>query len=76
MKKLFVVLVSICLLSCNDNNEPLNYQSVGTRNGVAHLSTVIYDSCEYIYDSNLKLSVPAVFTHKGNCKFCAKRKVK
>ncbi len=52
------------LSSCNDTTEPItmkdSYRGLNFR-------TIVVDSCEYIYQNDW-------FTHKGNCKFCIKRK--
>lgn len=67
-----ILLLAAVLSSCN--NEPSgDYTQAGTRSGNAHFRTIVIDSCEYIYDSNIQMSVPAVLTHKGNCNFCAAR---
>ncbi len=67
-----LLLAAVSFVGCN--NEPSgDYTQAGTRSGNAHFRTIVIDSCEYIYDSNIKMSVPAVLTHKGNCKFCAAR---
>jgi hypothetical protein len=68
----FIALAVVTLSSCS--NEPNGeYFEAGTRSGNAHFRTIVIDSCEYIYDSNIKMAVPAVLTHKGNCKYCAER---
>ena len=57
-----IVFLLISIISCNlDSNEQ--------DRKIEGLETVVYDSCEYVFD---------IFTnnieHKGNCKFCEERK--
>ena len=57
-----IVFLLISIISCNlDSNEK--------DKEVEGFETIVYDSCEYVFD---------IFTndieHKGNCKFCEERK--
>ena len=65
MKKNIIILgVSIALLSCG--NGIIKEKDIGIKD----MKIVIIDSCEYIqYHTYVFESI----THKGNCKFCAKR---
>lgn len=72
IKAYSIIVITAVLMSCN--NEPEGeYIQAGTRSGTAHIRTIIVDSCEYLYDSNVTMAVPIVLTHKGNCKYCAAR---
>lgn len=60
-----LLLAAVFLLSCESENS----NNVKTDNG--YTITVI-DSCEYIYKYN-GYNRGYMFSHKGNCKFCADR---
>jgi len=73
MNKNMVVLILFItiILSCD---KPRTGQVIELKgSSVGYINTVVYDSCEYIYDSNFAMNVPAVFTHKGNCRYCIAR---
>lgn len=57
-----IVFLLISIISCNLDSSEQDRKIEG-------LETVVYDSCEYVFD---------IFTnnieHKGNCKFCEERK--
>lgn len=74
MIRLFAILLTLSLLfnGCSNpmppnSNDPLvKYGDFGIK---------IIDSCEYIeYDYGLASNRVYSLTHKGNCKFCQKRK--
>ena len=65
MKKYIVTLViSTTLLSCS--NGIIKEKD----NDIKEMKIVVIDSCEYIQYRTYAYSS---ITHKGNCKFCAKR---
>ncbi len=73
MKEL-IILIGILLIGCTEAEkrfqEKETFYDIGE--GANPLKIYVIDSCEYIakltgYNSD-------VITHKGNCKFCAKRK--
>ena len=76
MKKLMIVIASMCLFGCESKNVTINNRnpdSLPIINGKI-INTYIIDSCEYIgsvygVDSDFLL-------HKGNCKFCIERNKK
>lgn len=86
MKKVssLIVILFLCF-SCGNSDVTLSREEYNKLKGekvftayVGDIKTnfkeVVVDSCEYIYAWERTNST--VFTHKGNCKFCAKRKTK
>jgi hypothetical protein len=69
MRKILVtIIVLTCLMSCEDDNQEYNDD---TYVRVPKLTTITYDSCEYVVGVH---SGSGVITHKGNCRFCKERK--
>lgn len=64
----YVLFVAIIFCGCesgaNEDRIPLGNRT---------LQTIEHDECEYIY---LRRYGSVSITHKGNCKFCAKRSKK
>jgi len=66
----YALLVAVIFCSCTPE---------GSRNDVNVENSYevrVLDSCEYIYVSRRPWSGEFSLTHKGNCKFCAKRSKK
>lgn len=67
----YVLLLAIIFCGCGlpeydtKQNKAATYKS---------FYTYEYDSCEYV--GNSLINNNAIFTHKGNCKFCAERSKK
>ena len=73
-KAFFILLVMCCFSSCEtdlDKQRKLHKTAVNI-NGYK-ISVVEYDSCEYLIGGSGKSQM---MTHKGNCKYCAKRSLK
>lgn len=86
MKNLMIILFVLMVASCGDEvtkstdpNVPVNCLGVkfdvpgNVLMGESPVYTVLIDSCEYLYISYSNASWGA---HKGNCKYCAARRVK
>ena len=85
LRSAFIVglLFLLPAISCIQNSDPVTITptsvevsaSLGKYNygRVDEFFVVVIDSCEYIA-INSKANLEANITHKGNCKFCAKRK--
>ena len=72
-KAFFILLVMCCFPSCERSNTPAtvtNYKVGGYFNVI---KIVEIDSCEYLWGD---WGNATVITHKGNCKYCAKRSLK
>lgn len=72
MKKLLLVLTIGILLGCESRNVTITTTDFSIEG--KYIKTYVIDSCEYIgsvYGSNSD-----ILTHKGNCKYCAKRNSK
>jgi hypothetical protein len=57
---LYILLVAFLFTGCGEHN-PKNE---------SEFKIIVVDSCEYIY-SYEGVDEGALFTHKGNCKFCS-----
>ena len=64
---LVVIIVSI-LFPSEDLEKQESYQDLSLQK----LTTIEYDACEYVTNGLHKEN--AVLVHKGNCKYCVKRK--
>lgn len=72
-----LIVLSIIMVNCGPSYEEVQIEQV--KNGKAIKSNngkifdiIIIDSCEYVvYDFGIN---NAIMSHKGNCKFCLKRK--
>ena len=66
-KAFFILLVMCCFLSCQSKKERIyNMEFI----------TFTVDSCEYIISKAPVGDYGWVMSHKGNCKYCAKRYLK
>lgn len=63
MKKLLTLIVCVSLLSCGNYDDSFGQ--------LKNAKIVVIDSCEYI---QFHTYGNEAITHKGNCKFCVKRK--
>lgn len=68
MRKIIVAIALASIMSCDDGKELYNKDIYVP---VPKLTTVVYDSCEYVVGVH---SESGVMTHKGNCRFCKERK--
>jgi hypothetical protein len=82
MNKIYLILIPcIIFASCSEGNIKNSYKEkevtkefqVGDN---IKLESYVIDSCEYIGFIVAKRSNDNYLTHKGNCKFCAKRNQK
>jgi thioredoxin-related protein len=65
-KLIILLLVTSCFSACNSyTNED------GDKVYVPKLSTIIYDSCEYVIGVD---NYRGLLAHKGNCKYCKQRR--
>ena len=75
MKKIYVILSGILLLTgCDTNNVKVEQTEHLIRYKGVDIITYTIDSCQYI--GNLCGGNGTYLTHKGNCKYCAKRNIK
>lgn len=65
-KKLLAIASTLLLITACDER-----QRVVESNDLRHWEVIEIDSCEYIYG---KRGYSSVLVHKGNCKYCEKRK--
>lgn len=66
MKKLLLLaLLAMIMVGCDYNSN----RNIDTKTEGVIYGTIIIDSCEYIRGSHQ-------LAHKGNCRFCKKRKQK
>lgn len=74
---LLSILLIISLVGCNTGATTTSRANDTTdiRYNMASFYpiTVVYDSCEYVYQ---KSYYSEIFAHKGNCKFCKQRNSK
>lgn len=71
MKKIAFLLVAILVASCTPNPQP---SGTTTTSKLGDYTVKVIDECEYIeYSAGIGESRVYSITHKGNCKFCAKR---
>jgi hypothetical protein len=74
IKAFFILLVMCCFSSCNIDEGVKPKESGYKISGVINTIKVVeVDSCEYLYGD---WGSATVLTHKGNCKYCAKRSLK
>jgi hypothetical protein len=71
MKKITLLFVAIMLASCEYNPQPTGQTSTVK---LGDYDIKVIDECEYIeYSQGMGESRVYAITHKGNCKFCARR---
>lgn len=63
----FAVAIACILTGCLPTKQE-SYQDWASR----ELETIEYDGCEYVTNGLFERN--AVLVHKGNCKYCARRK--
>lgn len=66
-KAFFILLVMCCFFSCQSEKERIENMD---------FKTITVDSCEYIISKAPAGDYGWVMSHKGNCKYCAKRSLK
>jgi hypothetical protein len=85
MRKIAVFIGCLLLFSCGNSetvevskadyvklrNQQIFVVDIGSVTN-AEFKVVVIDSCEYLYA--WERSSSTIFTHKGNCKFCAKKR--
>jgi len=67
MKMILILLLSLCIVV--SAGVPYNIVSDITLNH----RIIVIDKCEYIVSAIIQSDTQVVFTHKGNCKYCAER---
>lgn len=69
-KKLLLMLfmLFVCITACD--NIPCTSEEL-TRSHIPKLTTIVYDTCEYVIGAD---AYRGVLAHKGNCKFCKQRR--
>jgi thioredoxin-related protein len=79
IKAFFILFITFCFFSCEQSQE--NKDNTARRkvfdkstniNGY-YITIIEYDSCEYLISGS---GYSQMMTHKGNCKYCAKRNLK
>lgn len=79
MKKI-ILLFCLAILSCNKQVKETGkevskgFDFDGLVNKNVEVKIIVIDSCEYLYAWFGMANGGGSFTHKGNCKFCIKRK--
>lgn len=85
MKKLFMLLFAVALFTaCDDGGDNYNTKTIRTSSGETvyevngvHLHVVEIDGCEYLIgrsNPNGGYAGYGYLSHKGNCKYCEKRR--
>lgn len=72
-KAFFILLVMCCFSSCKESNVKTSSTGIIVGNNINEIKIVEIDSCEYLWGD---WGNATVLTHKGNCKYCAKRSLK
>ena len=76
LKSALSIAVVMCCFSCqqirNDDAKKALFENAKNVNGY-EISVIEYDSCEYLVSG---MGYSQMMTHKGNCKYCAKRSLK
>lgn len=70
---LLIGAVMCCFSSCKESNVKTNSTGIIVGNYINEIKIVEIDSCEYLWGD---WGNATVLTHKGNCKYCAKRSLK
>jgi hypothetical protein len=73
MKIILLLSLTILFYSCNEANTKKNNTNFVITDFETPLVIIEVDSCQYLFGD---WGYAAVLTHKGNCKFCAKRNKK
>lgn len=61
MKKTILLLISLVIGGCSNDDS-------GNMTSRSSLKVIVYDDCEYVYGYHR-------LAHKGNCKFCERRRL-
>ena len=72
-KAFFILLVMCCFSSCAESNVETKTTDIQVGSYITKIKVVEIDSCEYLWGD---WGNATVLTHKGNCKYCAKRSLK
>jgi len=72
-KAFFILLVMCCFSSCSNSNVETKTTDIQVGSYSSKIKVVEIDSCEYLWGD---WGNATVLTHKGNCKYCAKRSLK
>ena len=72
-KAFFILLVMCCFSSCSKSNVEIKTTDIQVGSYSSKIKVVEIDSCEYLWGD---WGNATVLTHKGNCKYCAKRSLK
>ena len=72
-KAFFILLVMCCFSSCAESNAETKTTDIQVGSYITKIKVVEIDSCEYLWGD---WGNATVLTHKGNCKYCAKRSLK
>lgn len=75
MKALGLIIILTILTGCGPSEEEKQKaaQGIGVISGSYYLEEQVIDSCEYLF---CRFDRGALFTHKGNCKFCEERRAR
>lgn len=73
LKPAFLIGAVMCCFSCKKSNTPTTITNYKVGEYFNDIKIVEIDSCEYLWGDWGKATV---LTHKGNCKYCAKRFLK
>jgi len=68
-KKMIALLFTVFFFVSCDNMQYTDEEAV--RQYLPKLTTIVYDSCEYVVGCD---AYHAVLAHKGNCKYCKQRR--
>ena len=69
----FILLVMGCFSSCSKSNVETKTTDIQVGSYITKIKVIEIDSCEYLWGD---WGSATVLTHKGNCKYCAKRSLK
>lgn len=70
---IFILLVMCCFSSCSKSNVETKTTDIQVGSYITKIKVIEIDSCEYLWGD---WGNATVLTHKGNCKYCAKRSLK
>ena len=72
-KAFFMLFVICCFSSCSKSNVETKTTDIQVGSYINKIKVIEIDSCEYLWGD---WGSATVLTHKGNCKYCAKRSLK
>ena len=70
MKRVVFFTAMLLMCSCEEPNVKTSETNFKLGSGAKKIAIVEIDGCEYLWGN---WGYSTVLTHKGNCKFCAKR---